>query len=97
MGGLLLEITVANSRCWVLYKTNATNIEIYNYKTVIKPTTQSFHPRNVLKCRIIYKKNVNLILYCLEKNPMGFFSKLLLQTEEEGGADFFSIWSSSRD
>ena len=34
-----------------------------------------FQPRNMLKCQIMFQKNTNLVIYCLEKKPMGFISR----------------------
>ena len=37
-------------------------------------TTHIFQPWSMLKCQTILKKYMNLIMYCLEKKPIGFFS-----------------------
>ena len=80
---------------------NTANTEIDNSKTMSKTicATQSFLPRkySMLKFEIILGKNRGLIIDCIEKNSsfhLGFFSRLLLQTQE---GNFFSRWASSQD
>ena len=53
---------------------NAANIENWQlYKTLSKTTTQMFQPRNMLKCQIVLKKNLNLININLK---IGFFFEI---------------------
>ena len=94
MDGLLFEIGVFSrlllqlQRDGLLLDMNAANIGFDVYKTTSKNTTQMFQSRNMLKCRIVLKKNTNIIIYCNSKKAhcllfeMGFSSKLLLQTQE---------------
>ena len=42
--------TFANSRGGLLFKIDAANIELNDYKTMIRTTAQVFQPRNMLKC-----------------------------------------------
>ena len=89
--GLLFEITFSNSWGELLFKVNPANTA---RQWARLPTTQIVQPRNMPKCQIILNKNTNLIMYCLEKKHMGFFSRLLLQTQD---GRFFSRWVCSRD
>ena len=74
-GLVFKEVTFANSRGW-LSKMNAASIEISDdYKTMSDTTIQIFQPQSMLQCQIILKKNTILIIYCLEKKPIGFFSR----------------------
>ena len=70
LDGFLFEITFANSRGWLLFKMNTANIELDDYKTMSKTTTQIFQPRKMLKCQLILKKNTNLIIYCLNSHGL---------------------------
>ena len=56
---------------------NAANIEFDDYETTRKTSTRSFQQRNMLKCQIVFKKNMNLIDYLLEKKEAHrhFFEK----------------------
>ena len=61
---------------WASFQDECYSNEIYDCKTISKTTSQIFQPRDMLKClKIIRKKNTNLIIYCLEKKPMGFLSR----------------------
>ena len=67
-------LSFANSRDGLLFKVNAANIEIDYHQTMSKITTQSFQPRNVLKCQIILMKNTTLHLLS-GKDAHGSFSE----------------------